>query len=129
MSDEHDVGYTRPPKQTQFKPGHSGNPKGRPKHARSFMTELLDELNEEIPVSEGNRTITVSKQKAIVKILVGAALGGDVRTAVLLASLSIRKGNHRADDEETDPAADDRDIVEAFLSRELKRKKSISKQS
>jgi len=93
------------------------------------MTELLDELNEEIPVSEGNRTITVSKQKAIVKILVGAALGGDVRTAVLLASLSIRKGNHRADDEETDPAADDRDIVEAFLSRELKRKKSISKQS
>jgi len=34
------------------------------------MTELLDELSEEIPVSEGNRTINVSKQKAIVKILV-----------------------------------------------------------
>lgn len=26
-----DVGYGKPPKRTQFKPGQSGNPKGRPR--------------------------------------------------------------------------------------------------
>jgi len=30
-----DVGYCRPPKATQFVPGKSGNPRGRPKGSRS----------------------------------------------------------------------------------------------
>ena len=39
---DYDVGYARPPKATQFAPGKSGNPKGRPKGvnppARSYRT-------------------------------------------------------------------------------------------
>ena len=30
-----EVGYRRPPKASQFPPGRSGNPKGRPKGARN----------------------------------------------------------------------------------------------
>jgi hypothetical protein len=31
MTDDYEVGYKKPPKATQFKPGQSGNPAGRPK--------------------------------------------------------------------------------------------------
>ena len=41
-----DVGYGRPPIEHQFKPGRSGNPSGRPKDARRFTSDLLDELGE-----------------------------------------------------------------------------------
>ena len=32
----HEVGYGKPPKHTRFKPGQSGNSKGRPKGVRNF---------------------------------------------------------------------------------------------
>ena len=38
------VGYKHPPKHTRFKPGQSGNPRGRPKRARSLKAEFLEEL-------------------------------------------------------------------------------------
>ena len=28
---DYEIGYGKPPKQTRFKPGQSGNPRGRPK--------------------------------------------------------------------------------------------------
>ena len=42
------VGYKRPPKHTQFKPGQSGNPRGRGKNTRNFKTDLVEELREQI---------------------------------------------------------------------------------
>ena len=48
----HRVGYGRPPKEHQFQPGQSGNPFGRPKGARSFKSDLRDELGEVISVSD-----------------------------------------------------------------------------
>jgi hypothetical protein len=31
FSKEYEIGYKKPPRKNQFKPGQSGNPKGRPK--------------------------------------------------------------------------------------------------
>ena len=44
----YDVGYRRPPPASRFKPGQSGNPKGRQRGAKNFATELADELQEKI---------------------------------------------------------------------------------
>ena len=44
MTDDYEVGFKKPPKHTQFKPGRSGNPDGRPTGRMNFKTELLDEL-------------------------------------------------------------------------------------
>ena len=41
---DYEVGYGKPPKSGQFKPGQSGNPKGRPKGAKNFKTELATVL-------------------------------------------------------------------------------------
>ena len=40
----HSVGYGRPPEATRFKPGQSGNPKGRPKGSKNLRTLFAEEL-------------------------------------------------------------------------------------
>ncbi len=40
------IGYGRPPKAGQFKPGQSGNPQGRPKGSTNLATDLSAELAE-----------------------------------------------------------------------------------
>jgi hypothetical protein len=59
-----DVGYGRPPIEHQFKPGRSGNPFGRPKGARRFTADLLDELGEIVAVTSGDQKRAVTKSSA-----------------------------------------------------------------
>jgi hypothetical protein len=89
-SADYEVGYAKPPKQTRFKPGCSGNPRGRPKGTKNLKTDLLEELGEKILVREGERSRQVSKQRAVVKTLVSRTLKGDARAAGLLISMMMR---------------------------------------
>src|SRR5207237_8691001 len=52
------VGYGRPPSPSRFKPGQSGNPRGRPKGQRNLLSDLRDELAEKIRIREGDRKST-----------------------------------------------------------------------
>jgi Family of unknown function (DUF5681) len=89
--DDYEVGYKRPPVQTRFQPGCSGNPKGRPKGAKNFKAELQEELNERVRIKEGERTKRVSKQRAIIKTLVKHTLQGDPRAMKTLLDLVYRE--------------------------------------
>jgi len=89
MSDEYEVGHGKPPKHTQFKPGESGNPKGRPKGTKNLATDLSEELAEMIVVNEGGRQLKISKQRAMIKSLLAKALKGDTRAATVLLKLLI----------------------------------------
>ena len=80
------VGYKCPPVATQFKPGQSGNPSGRPKRVTSLKSELLDELGEVIRITEGDSELELSKARAIARSLVRAALDGNMRAMALLVS-------------------------------------------
>ena len=81
---EDQVGYGRPPKATRFQPGKSGNPKGRPKEAKNFRTEIEAELNSKVEVAENGERRKVSKRKVIVKRVVNKAVQGDPKSIDLL---------------------------------------------
>jgi hypothetical protein len=108
------VGYCSPPKHSQFKPGQSGNPLGRPKGAISFASELADELFTTIVAGENNAGVHMTNKRAIVKRLVAAARD-DAKIACLLISLCAKLGRG----EEADPrAAEDEAFVEKLADRE-----------
>ena len=79
-------GYKRPPAAGQFRPGLSGNPRGRPKGSKNFATAILAELQARILVNENGRRKTITKREAIAKQLVNKAAGGDPRVMPLLLS-------------------------------------------
>jgi hypothetical protein len=78
------VGYAKPPSNTRFKPGQSGNPLGRPRGAKNFGTAIEDELRARVTVTENGTRKRLSKREVIAKRLVNQAAEGDLRAVPLL---------------------------------------------
>lgn len=74
-------GYGRPPKATQFKPGKSGNPKGRPKGSRNVAVALSEVFTDNIVMREGDKTRRISRLEALLRKQMELALKGDQRAA------------------------------------------------
>jgi hypothetical protein len=124
MSDDHDVGYRRPPTHTRFRSGVSGNPSGRPKRRPTFRAVLLDELA--APTAAGGAEPRVSKLQALVRTLVAAAISGDAKAQALLLAAITRIGE--ADEEEpVSLSPDDREILDAYVGDELERRAADSR--
>ena len=116
-----DVGYRRPPKSSRFKPGQSGNPRGRKRGQPNLITDITNELAEQIRIREGERERSVTKQRAMVKALVAKSLKGEARSAALLIGLLVKLGEEQAQVAETGkPGSDlDRQIIDEFLQRAM----------
>ena len=115
--DDYDIGYGKPPKDTQFKKGQSGNPKGRPKGTKNFKTDLKEELAEQVLISEDGKRRPVSKQRALIKRVTQKGLVGDIRAIGMLAGWVFQLldiGSDEADSDELSP--DDEAILQRFLS-------------
>jgi hypothetical protein len=115
---EYAVGYGKPPQATRFKSGQSGNPSGRPKGTRNLATDLHEELNEKITVREGTATRSISKQRAVVKSLMNAALKGDTRATAQITAL-IDRYMEKVEREKAEQVlgAEDQAILERFQAR------------
>jgi hypothetical protein len=85
--DDDGIGYRRPPKKTQFKPGQSGNPKGRPKGSKNMTTILQEELDQKIPVTEGGKRRRVTKRRLAVRQQVNKAAQGDSKAFLAVTRL------------------------------------------
>ena len=58
------IGYAKPPPSGQFKPGQSGNRRGRSKGCGDLGKLLEDELNVTVEVAEGGRRHKLSKARS-----------------------------------------------------------------
>jgi hypothetical protein len=122
MPSDDKTGYGNPPKHTRFKPGQSGNPKGRPRGTKNLKTDLEEELGEMIVVREGGNPKTVSKQRAMVKSLTAKAVHGDARAMVIAFDLMYRLLH--ADEAENTArglSPDDKAILKAYAERLLRK--------
>src|SRR5664279_2886516 len=80
-------GYGRPPKDTRFKPGRSGNAKGRPKGGRNLKNDLASLLQKRVPIREDGELRLVSRQEAMLLTLYAKAVQGDTKASSQLFSM------------------------------------------
>lgn len=83
-----EVGYGKPPVHTRFKPGQSGNPRGRPKGQRNLAGEIERAMAMPVPVTVNGRRRKVSTITALVWRLREKALNGDLKSLQMLFALS-----------------------------------------
>ncbi len=114
---DYEVGYRKPPTKSQFKPGVSGNPKGRKKGTLNLKTDLEQELSERIRIREGDQDKTVSKQRAMLKALMSKSLKGDARAVSILVMLIGKFFVEELSEVQTDLASSDLEIIDDFLKR------------
>jgi Family of unknown function (DUF5681) len=114
------VGYRRPPLATRFRPGESGNPRGRPKGARNFSTVIASALSERVAVTENGRRRRITKLEAAIKQLVNRAAAGEARATTLLIQLA-QANEAKAAQPDTERGGDADMVVMAELQRRLGR--------
>ena len=115
---DYKVGYGSPPRQSQFKVGRSGNPKGRPKRARNFKTDVNATLLTPVKVAREGKMRKISTQAAMLLRLREKALGGDARSLDRLIALAQTYG----DDEPTvsmDLSVEDELVLQVYRRRLL----------
>jgi Family of unknown function (DUF5681) len=118
MTETNTPGGQQPPKDTRFKPGTSGNPRGRPKKQSGAGAELARLLEQHITVKENGVPRRITHQRAIYRRMIIAALSGDVNTGVKIFNLLLKLAPK--EEQKTEPAPiseNDRAIVEDFLRR------------
>jgi hypothetical protein len=92
-SEAEKVGYKRPPSKSQFKPGQSGNPRGRPKRKVDMTDSLHKALDEKIVVNEAGKTLT--KLEALVQSQVDRVLQGEAKAIPALIRLLSKTGHFK----------------------------------
>jgi hypothetical protein len=128
-SNSYSVGYARPPRRFQFKPGQSGNPTGAKRKASSIAPDLralLERvLNTKVHLRQGEQDRIFSRGAAGIEQLVDQFAAGDRnarRDLMALAEklgIDLTAGHSQAVESalEENLAAEDEDLLADFVQR------------
>ena len=107
-----EVGYSKPPVDSRFKPGQSGNPRGRPRGSKNrpkvpapneerLKTIILEEAYRTISVNDAKGPVTIPMAQAVVRSLAVNAAKGNQRAQRLFTQLlsTTETANKRLHDE------------------------------
>ena len=87
----HEAGYRKPPLSGRFRPGVSGNPKGRPKRKPSPLAERIKTvLNAPVEYRERGRTKVATYLELTLKTVVDRAINGDLGAAEMALKIIAR---------------------------------------
>ena len=109
------VGYGRPPKEHQFKPGQSGNPRGRRKNTKNYATIVEEILQRKLSITDRGKARIVPLIEAMLLKFAEVALRGNHKAAAFLL-----KPNGAADQNDISPidvSQDDQELLDAFIHR------------
>jgi hypothetical protein len=114
-AEEYKVGPGRPPKEYQYKPGQSGNPKGAKRKEKSLLPDLKrlfeQALSEKVTLKQGNKERTLTMAAAGFKQLAAQHAKGDrharrdVLTYAQKLGIDLMAGQRKAIEEAVAEAA------------------------
>ena len=115
---DYEVGYGKPPRNTQFKKGQSGNPRGRPSGSKNLATLVSVALNEPVIVVENGGRRKINKREAIIKQLVNRSTKADWRAIKILLDI-VREIEGRVEPEagENSFSAADEKVIAQIKAR------------
>lgn len=103
---DYKVGKGKPPKHTQFKPGQSGNPKGRPKGSKNVHHVLSKILGEKITITDSGKKMEVDKFEAALRVMVNKSYVGGPASLKLLFD-TWQNFSHAEQSPDKNPFTDD----------------------
>jgi hypothetical protein len=90
--DGYTVGYKRPPRHTRFKPGASGNPRGRRKRPTNIRQEIQQVYLRKFAVQDGLAKQHIRSIVLLHRKLLNDGLKGDKRAALAAAKMAEKFG-------------------------------------
>ena len=90
---DYQVGYGKPPTETRFQKGKSGNPSGRPKKRapQKDTGKILQRIdNEEIVLTVNGRRKRMLKAEVLFQQMFSKAIKGDLGSAKLIAKMAAK---------------------------------------
>ena len=112
------VGYGRPPTSSQFQPGQSGNPQGRPKGVRNASSMARDALERTTNVKVKGTWRKMTVRKAAYLRLAERAVAGDAKALDYLLSLESEERAPGSDHAPIQPlSAKDFELLQGFFDR------------
>jgi hypothetical protein len=104
------TGRRPPPEHTRYKPGQSGNPKGRPKHAKNLATIFNEVMGAPVTLSEKGRPVQRTRLEVILLQLSTDSIKGNPKARELLLRMARdleAASGKRPPEADRDPATSD----------------------
>jgi hypothetical protein len=121
------TGYGRPPEHARFKPGKSGNPKGRPKQSKNLKSIIQQALTSTVTVRENGRLRSVSKIEGVVLSQLERALKGNEKAALAVLRMAghvdLLNGGDGSPDGDQLSAADEKILARLLADQKLTRRR------
>jgi hypothetical protein len=90
-----DIGYGNPPKHSRYKPGTSGNPKGRPKKEPFAFGAVIDRvLNIQTQYREGGKIKSATLLELAIMAQMNKAAQGNPKAAEMVLTLRAHAQKH-----------------------------------
>jgi Family of unknown function (DUF5681) len=129
-NEEYKVGPGRPPKEHQWKPGQSGNPKGAKRKTRSLIPQLKEEFervfSQKLKVTQGDRERFITRWVAGLEQLSIQYAKGDRHARRDVFYFAERLGVDLLNSKSSDDtlSADHQAVLDAYVERRMQEKAS-----